>query len=49
MGNRCITLLAFGTKETALPVAGKASGLDGCLLVCRYALEAVSDGEVPLD
>jgi hypothetical protein len=38
-------------NETALPVVGRASYcLAGeWLLVCCYALEAVSDGEVPLD
>ncbi len=46
-----LTLRAFVTKETALPVVGRASYcLAGeRLLVCCYTLEAVSDAEVPLD
>ena len=42
---------ALGTNETALPVVGRASYcLAGeRLLVCCFRLEAVSDGEVPLD
>jgi hypothetical protein len=41
----------FVTNESALPVVGRACycWVGGRLLVCCYALEAVGNGEVPLD
>jgi len=44
-------LRVLDENETALPVVGRASYClaDERLLVRCYALEAVSDGEVPLD